>query len=370
MLHVALVDDWELRGDGSGDPWKLQFEPLGKLLSLYEEYGFKASIAAEVAQQLYHLKFGGLHHDLEVIAKEWVKAIHDAKKRGHDIQLHVHSQWHGAEYKNGFWHLPSPWAITKLEPNDALQLLTESRDYLQSVVREVEPGYRCTAFRSGAWALAPSDHLLSILNELGIIFDISIAGGLKYDNAVISLDYTDIDEDTLPYFPDMLDARKLGYPSSGIVCVPTMSFKPSLLTVLHRNATAIPFLYNYCKKTVARKINSYKEKEYRSDNYSVWRESMPQRLLRRVLPKSIVADLGQRSFVEMRDGFNQIRKRVAGVDLPIPVVLENHTKDLGNFDDIRRLCDWLSQQSDIKIVTLSDIACGIKSKRYPIRSKK
>ncbi len=40
-LEVALVDDWELRGDGGGDPRILQFATLRKPLALYERLGFR-----------------------------------------------------------------------------------------------------------------------------------------------------------------------------------------------------------------------------------------------------------------------------------------------------------------------------------------
>jgi hypothetical protein len=53
-IHVALVDDWELRGDGSGDMEKIQIEPLRRLLDVYDRCGLKASINAEVMQQLAH----------------------------------------------------------------------------------------------------------------------------------------------------------------------------------------------------------------------------------------------------------------------------------------------------------------------------
>ena len=52
----------------------------------------------------------------------------------------------------------------------------------------------------------------------------------------------------------------------------------------------------------------------------------------------------------------------------VPVVLENHTKDLGDLRNIRLLAAHLASQPDLKVVTLSELADGIQSGLYPIRS--
>ncbi len=41
-IYLVLTDDWELRGDGSGDIETLQFENMEKLVRLYEKHGPKA----------------------------------------------------------------------------------------------------------------------------------------------------------------------------------------------------------------------------------------------------------------------------------------------------------------------------------------
>jgi hypothetical protein len=38
-IHLALVDDWELSGNGSGDIRQLQFEPLRRLVAIYNRLG-------------------------------------------------------------------------------------------------------------------------------------------------------------------------------------------------------------------------------------------------------------------------------------------------------------------------------------------
>ena len=50
-LYVAMVDDWELRGNGSGDPRQMQFGPMRELVRIYGEEGIRSTFMAEMMQQ-------------------------------------------------------------------------------------------------------------------------------------------------------------------------------------------------------------------------------------------------------------------------------------------------------------------------------
>jgi hypothetical protein len=95
-LSLVLLDDWELRGDGSGDMRRIQFGTMRELNRIYEDHGLRGSYNAEIMQQLHHLRFGERHPELMKLAHEWEEVVLDTYKRGHDIQLHVHPQWNGA----------------------------------------------------------------------------------------------------------------------------------------------------------------------------------------------------------------------------------------------------------------------------------
>src|SRR3954464_9942562 len=66
--------------------------------------------------------------------------------------------------------------------------------------------------------------MLNLLVRLGIVFDMSIVGGVRYETKNISLDYTNCEEDFLPYYPQMTDARKVSDKVEPIICVPTNHF--------------------------------------------------------------------------------------------------------------------------------------------------
>jgi hypothetical protein len=93
-VQLVLTDDWELRGNGSGNMRRIQFDSMRALLDIYERHGLKASFNAEVMQQLYHLKFGADNPTLLGLAREWEACVGEAVARGHDVQLHVHPLAH------------------------------------------------------------------------------------------------------------------------------------------------------------------------------------------------------------------------------------------------------------------------------------
>src|SRR4029434_6879199 len=92
-----------------------------------------------------------------------------------------------AEYQDGRWKLTSGWSILNYSRADALQMLRRGKEYIENLLRDVDRNYRCVSFRSGAWCIAPSPHMLDVLVELGIVFDMSIVAGVKYDTRNIQM---------------------------------------------------------------------------------------------------------------------------------------------------------------------------------------
>ncbi len=76
-IHLALVDDWELSGNGSGDIRELQFEPMRRLVSIYERLGIRGSFNAEVMQQLTFRQLQDVQPELKVLADEWDNIVTD-----------------------------------------------------------------------------------------------------------------------------------------------------------------------------------------------------------------------------------------------------------------------------------------------------
>src|SRR5262245_46931511 len=194
-IHLVFVDDWELSGDGSGDPRALQFQPMRDLVSIYHQHGIRGSFNAEIMQQLAFRAWQHDHPQLKTWADEWDITVRETFKQGHDVQLHIHPQWSDAQYQNGQWQLAGDWSILKYPVDEARRMIAAGKEYLVNLLRPINQDYRCVSFRSGSWCIAPSPHILTLLADAGIVFDMSIVGGVRYHTRRIDLDYRDCEED-------------------------------------------------------------------------------------------------------------------------------------------------------------------------------
>ena len=375
-IHLALVDDWELRGDGSGDMAKIQFEPLRRLLEIYEANGLKASINAEVMQQLAHRRLASRHARLGDLADQWDEAVLAAVRRGHDVQLHTHCQWSRSEFAGGEWRLLGDWNITNYPYHEAAEIVASSKDYLESLVRRVAPAYSARSYRAGSWAIAPSEHMMKILIANGITLDISIVGGMRFSNSMLAVDYSRAEEAFLPFYPVLEDARRVSTQRERIVCVPTFSFSISLPSFLALRATHV--VTGALKRVGLDATHLTREPahvpiEQRASPYAIWakdRQSPLERVLSKLRRENryYIADLSGLSALLWRRMIREIRRKAArSSHRLLPVVLENHTKDLGDMRNIRLFAEYLAGQSDIEVVTLRELAANLEAGLYPVR---
>jgi hypothetical protein len=288
--------------------------------------------------------------------------------------LHIHPQWQNAEYKDGRWKLTSDWSILNYPRDAALKMLQRGKEYLENLLQDVDPQYRCVSFRSGAWCIAPSPHMLDLLVELGIVFDMSIVAGVKYDTRNIKLDYTGCEEEFLPYYPVMTDARKVSDKVEPIVCVPTNCFYASRRQVLqHHLEKAVDKIKSKITGPPTVSNNGRSVAAY-GEEWAQIEGSLTKRIYRKgIVPylrgKHTISDLAQLDYALMMEMLDSIRKRSRASGLTdVPVVLENHTKDLHNFSELERFLKKAVESSDIRFVTLTELAAGLKQK-FKIKTK-
>jgi hypothetical protein len=374
-IHLAFVDDWELSGNGSGDIRELQFRPMRELVNIYNTHGIRGSFNAELMQQLVFRKFESSHPDLKTLADEWDEAVRETYRQGHDIQLHIHPQWTEAEYKNGDWQLTGDWSILNYAPDDAYRMMLAGKEYLENLLRPVEPYYRCVSFRSGSWCIAPSPHMLGLLVKLGIVFDMSIVGGVRYETKNIQLDYTNCQEDFLPYYPVMTDARRVSNKPEPIVCLPTNHFYGSRRQAFkHHIEKAVSKIRERIAparkaSTNVRSVEVYGQEWAQRSHASAITRIYEKGLVPYIRGKHLISDLAQLDYSLLTEMLTSIRRRAEASGLAdVPVILENHTKDVGNFSHIERFVKDVSQAPDIKCLTLSDLARELGSGRFQIRT--
>ena len=92
VIYLALADDWEVRGNGTGDPRVLQFKPMRQLVKIFNRYGVRGSFNVEVMQHLTYRRLQDRFPELKIIADEWEQVVKGAFCQGLDIQLQLHPQ--------------------------------------------------------------------------------------------------------------------------------------------------------------------------------------------------------------------------------------------------------------------------------------
>jgi hypothetical protein len=378
MIYLAFVDDWEVRGNGTGDPRVLQFEPMRKLVKIFNEHGIRGSFNAEVMQQLTYRSEQERFPELKAIADEWEEVVTESFRQGHDIQLHLHPQWMDARYEgNGNWKLSGDWSILNYPPQQIRAMLVAGKQYLETLLRRIDQRYSCVSFRSGSWCAAPSDSLMPILSELGFVFDMSIVAGIRNDTPQVRLDYTRCEEPFVPYYPEMTDARRVSRSVEPIVCIPTNSFSGARVALLRRD-------FGKAYSALQRKVRSLRNgngaapsassRGRSGDEWTNKGESGATGLVRKVVKRYMfgqvhIADVSRLNYAMMRQMMAHIRRQAARSGLSeVPVILENHTKDIHDFSDIARFVADVVSSPDLKTVTLTEIAHGLRNGTFKARA--
>jgi len=370
-IHLAFVDDWELSGDGSGDPRELQFAPMRRLVEIYNAHGIRGSFNAELLQQLAFRRFQEAHPELKAWADEWDEAVREAFRSGHDVQLHIHPQWSRAEYEDGKWKLNGDWSILNYPREEARALLARGKEYLENLLRPLNPNYAAVSFRSGSWCIAPSPFMLQLLADFGIVFDMSIVGGVRYDTRRIKLDYSNCEEDFLPYYPTMTDARRVSSKPEPIVCIPTNHFYSSRTMTLRHHARKIAAKMkgrSATEQPSVRSVATYGHEWAQTSHDSTWRRVYDKGVVPYLKGRHLISDLAQLDYSLMSEMLQSIRRRALTSGLKdVPAILENHTKDLHDFSHIERFIAEIASAPDIRCVTLTELARDLQAGRFSIK---
>lgn len=366
-IYLALTHDWELRGDGSGDIEKIQFAPLRKLLEIYRKHGARTTFLPDVMQQLAFRRFENEHSELKPLANAWDEHVREAFRQGHDIQLHLHPQWRDAHYENVHWRLNGDWSIINYDRDCAYSMLSDCKQYLENLLRSFDRNYRCLAFRAGALAAAPSDHLFESLADIGIQLDVSIAPGLVVNDQNLKLDYGNCEEDFLPYYPSIEDARKVSRQREKIVCVPLNHFYGSRREVTRQN---ISLVGKRIKSGAVRdhEWSASQDRANKSPSKSRLGLAVEKLIKPAIKRKYFVSDTGRLNYPLMREMLGSLRERAHDSGLAqVPVVLTNHPKDTRDWRAIERFVGDVSAAEDTKFVTLAEVVSKLQNGEFQIR---
>jgi hypothetical protein len=366
-IYLALTDDWELRGDGSGDMEKLQLAPMRELLSIYNDHDIRTTVMAEVMQQLAFRREQANHSDLAAMADKWDEHILDAHRQGHDVQLHIHPQWSDATYEGGRWRLDGSWELSRLARGQAGDMVAAGKEYLEKLLRPGDDRYRCRAFRAGASAVAPGPYLLSELGSNGIDLDISMIDGYRVHTRNLNIDFTACEEGRLPYYPRLDDARKVSDQPEAIVCMPQYQFVGSRIGAARQIVSKAAARFAKGPSVAG----EYAAREWASVGESRVRQLFDKVVRPVVAGKRLVADVGQLGGLYLPEVLPNLRKAARESGLAkFPAVLSNHSKDITDFDSIRRFAAELASARDVRTVTLTELRELISTGEIPVKTRR
>lgn len=197
--NLFFTLDYEIHGNGDGNPYELMVEPTYRLMTLLEKYGQKLTIMADVAEILCFKRYAAETGRDDYHVAEIETQLCDAIKRGHDVQLHVHSSYFKAQYKNGaFDQCIEEYNMAALPIERIDEMVTECVAYLENLLRPVKKDYKVWLFRAANWSMIPTENLYRVLVKHGITHDTSVfKGGVQGGN--VCYDYREAYDNLFAY---------------------------------------------------------------------------------------------------------------------------------------------------------------------------
>lgn len=196
-LYFTL--DYEIHGNGDGNPYELMVEPTYRLMTLLEKYGQKLTIMADVAEILCFKRYAEETGRDEYHVADIEAQLCDAIKRGHDVQLHVHSSYFKAQYKNGaFDQCIEEYNMAALPIERIDEMVGQCMAYLETLLKPIKKDYRVWLFRAANWSMMPTENLYRVLVKHGITHDTSVfKGGVQGGN--VCYDYREAHDNLFAY---------------------------------------------------------------------------------------------------------------------------------------------------------------------------
>lgn len=210
-LHFTL--DYEIHGNGDGNPLSLMVEPTERLMRLLEKYGQRVTIMADVAEILAYKRYYNetgrdRFHFLKI-----EEQLRDAISKGHDVQLHIHSSWFNAKWTGKKWDQcieEYNMAVLPLKRID--EMVGCCVNYLVELLSPIRSDYKVWLFRAANWSMMPTANLYKVLQKYGITADTSVyKGGVQRGN--VSYDYREAYHNLLSYPADADNINHLAPPN-------------------------------------------------------------------------------------------------------------------------------------------------------------
>ncbi len=363
---ILIEDDWEVMGNGLGNVAQLQYLPSMFFMKAAKRLGIKMTFMVDVVQQLVYRDHMQSDYNIKLQKNLWDDTVLLMKSYGFDVQLHLHPQWLNAKLKDDFFYLGNNWNFGRYSKEEQEAIIGESINYLENLITPLDPGYKVIAYKGGSWGLQPSGNLLRNMEKYGIRIVMGVRQGMSLPSN--GVDYTTLEEPTMPYYPDYNDLCKVSADKTGIVVIPLQTVKPGIMGLSYL-ATDM-FKRKISKKDSMRHYYDGHVPDKIKELSPISEDSKPRFPF---VNYKTHLKIGNQPFNYLKASFDQVIRRLGETPHErIPILIECHTKQYNNYyGDIERFLAYvLEKYGDIaEFNSLTDFLKEIDAQSGMIKLK-
>ena len=333
--NLIFTLDYEIHGNGDGSPFALMIEPTYRLLNLLEKHDAKLTILADVAEILCFKQYYERTGTDLFSYKDIVAQLQETIKRGHDVQLHIHSSYFKAQYDGKSWVQFWPeYNMASLKYERIDEMIKMSKSFLEDILKPVKPDYTCSVFRAANWSMMPTSTIYKALVDNGILSDTSVYKGGR-QNGNVDYNYTNAFSHLYAYKANASDIN-VRDDNGALMEFPIyteMRYFWSFITPI-RAFRMIRAKFHKHQSNSNKSINSKNSNQTKSPFF----RKSPWKL-----------DFNQASGRQLINALKRIRKQTKSKSSTIDIVLIGHSKTFISYNEktLEKFLYWTNKQNDI-----------------------
>jgi hypothetical protein len=355
MFKIIFTLDYEIHGNGDGQPKDLLITPTNRILALFNKYDAKLTILADIAEILKFKEYKDNTGQDKFHYNKVVEQLQSAIKTGHDVQLHIHSSYMKSEYRNGKWEQCwDEYNLAKLPYKRIFEIIHICKSFLEQVLRDVKPDYKCNVFRAANWSMIPSANIVKALINNGIGIDTSV---YKYGTSTgrVVYDYSDAYSDVLPWYVANDNVCKKD-PDGKLLEVPIYCERRyfiSFITFIRLFRMIRAKLHKH-KKTASSKTqdgNTINSMSKFRKIFELFLNKHPWKL-----------DFNQATGRQLIKAVKRIEKKYDKSDIDLPIVLIGHSKSFIRYNNktLKTFLEYCKNNESIEFSVFNDIEMSKK----------
>jgi hypothetical protein len=263
QIYLLFSSDYELYfGENYLSEREVLIDPTQHILDAFEEEDIPMTLFADVAS-VWRYRYLKIESDYVSLFENQLR---QAIRHGHNVQLHLHPHWMTSTFDGKKWVMDeSKFKLSDLgygarksqSLESADELIKRGKEYLEGMLRPIDPSYQCIAFRAGGYGIQPNEkELINALLSAGFKIDSSIVPGMFFKSNVNQIDFRRVPSK----FPYRIGTR-YGIDqedSQGILEIPIAAYSESFgETLLERFRMLRIFTSRFVDKIVGVKSDVY-----------------------------------------------------------------------------------------------------------------